>query len=93
MEKRIDVKGWESFNTLERLHYEVDAYIHILDFLIDNKRTEQDTFKYYEEKYLMAHIDFVMAKKAFENCLKDELNSNTFSWEIDFDSKEAIIHD
>lgn len=93
MNEIVKVADWESFKTLERLHFEVDSYIHILDFLIENERVEQSTFKYYEDKYLKAHIDYYFAKKAFEKDLQIHLKTDTFKWEVDFEKKEVKAFD
>lgn len=91
MEQAIDISSWDSFKILERLNHEIDSYIHILDFLIGNGRVGQDTFSYYEQKYISTHIDFVLEKEKFEKELKDMFKDKNFSWQIDFFEKTVVI--
>lgn len=88
----IDVSEFENeINTLERLHYEIDARTRIINLMIDegtNKNNE--SFNNYWETYLEYIKAYNLFKERFYENHLSEYEEGT--WELDFMSRQVTIY-
>lgn len=88
----IDVSEFENeINTLERLHYEIDARTRIINLMIDEGTNENnESFNNYWETYL----EYIKAYNLFkDNFYKNHLSDyDEGTWELDFMSKQVTIY-
>ena len=88
----LDMSKFENeINSLERIHYEIDARTRIINLMIEEGNYEHnDNFnKYWETflEYIKAYN--VLKNKFYENHLS-EYEEGT--WELDFMSRQVTIH-
>ena len=97
MKNIISIADWDSYKNIKKLQHEIDAYVHILDYLINTKRTEETlSIEYYEKKYVVAYVDFIEMKMQFQEHLKQYLLNNNilvkyFDWHINFERNEVEV--
>lgn len=88
----LDMSEFESeINTLERLHYEIDARTRIINLMISEGSSEHnDTFNKYWETYLEYIKAYNVFKERFYENHLSEYKEGT--WELDFMSKQVIVY-
>lgn len=88
----LDMSEFESeINTLERLHYEIDARTRIINLMISEGNSEyNDTFNKYWETYLEYIKAYNVFKERFYENHLSEYKEGT--WELDFMSKQVTIY-
>lgn len=97
MKTIIDISDYASLDSLEMIQYEVNAYVNVLEHLLDKKvSVEDEHYQYYEKKYIQNYIILNREKDKFMEYLSSSKGldpSMNFSWSINFDTKEVTIND
>lgn len=85
----------ELITVLERAAYEVSCRNNIINFMIQNGLKESDSFKEYWEEYLVYFKAYEKLKYEFSiNHVKPNAGKNfNGQWEVNFHTKEIILHD
>lgn len=100
MKTVINISSYEGLQDLEMIQYEVNAYVNVLEHLLNRKVSVQDEhYQYYEKKYIHNFFILNKEKEKFVNYLfsilpEDKFNLHqNFNWDINFDTKEVTIYE
>lgn len=97
MKTIIDISDYASLGSLEMTQYEVNAYVNVLEHLLEKKvSVEDEHYQYYEKKYIQNYIILNREKDKFMEYLSSSKGldpSTDFNWFINFDTKEVTIND
>lgn len=97
MKTVIDISAYPDLLKLEMIQYEVNAYVNVLEFLLNRKVDIQDPhYQHYEQEYIHSYFKLNQEKEKFTNFLnpllpEDKRKKKNISWTVNFDTKEVTL--
>lgn len=92
MKEIIDISKWEYFSDLKQNQIEVNGYLFILDYFLNNNTDINNPhYKYYEKKYIESYTNLFFIKILLEDYLKN-LRSDIIRWEADFIKQQVTVY-
>lgn len=97
MREIIDIADYEYLNDLEQAHYEYNAYMNIISYMLNSNQHNSEGFKFYHSEFTQALKRYEDEKTKFQNnivipIINIKQFNDDFSWKVNFASKEVEIN-
>ena len=77
---------------IEKLHYENNARMNLIKFMVESDLTDKPGFEKIYTEYIEFNTEYTIAKQELEKeYLMPEFDGK-FTWSVDFKSSEVICH-
>lgn len=96
MKEIVDVSEYKYLNELEQAHYEYNAYMNIISYMINTNQNNSDGFKFYQNEFTKSLKRYEEEKNRFQENIVipiihiKSLRDDAF-WSVNFSAKEVEI--
>ena len=97
MREIVDISDYKYLNELEQAHYEYNAYMNIISYMLNFNQHTSEGFKFYQSEFTKALKRYENEKIRFQNnivipIINIKQFKEDFSWNINFAAKEVEIN-
>lgn len=97
MNKIVDISSYERLEELEKAHFEYNAYVNIIAYMVSSNQYNNSGFQFYQGECAKALSHYEEEKELFTKIVIQPLLAITdlsnLNWNINFRTKEVEIHD